>query len=193
MKDKNKSLVVVVVLLVLIAVAGIIYFFNKKENSPLVAPPDTNAVVSSMIEQGEVCYYKETMGEQTSDYAFTSINYGENGEVHGIINWIPGEKDSLVGAYTGMLESNNIEGYPLRLNVIYAGAGEGIVSYQQEIIIVGDSSRNNIKTGIGEKYLDNDGVYKFKDINKLVFGNELPRIDCNSVPERFKTDYSMSK
>lgn len=104
------------------------------------------------------------------------------------MNWLPGEKDSLVGAYSGVVEQNpGMDGYPTRLNVIYIASGEGITNKQQEILIIG---ANDLKQGFGEKYQDKDGTWKLKNTNTLTYGNELPKADCNSVPNRIKADYS---
>ena len=177
--NMNKSIALIIVL---IAVAGVIYVSNKKAVAPVIVMPDT---------QKEICYFKETKGEQTTDDAFVSINYDPNGKVHGVINWIPGEKDSLVGAYAGVVEKNEDKGtmqsYPSRLNIVYAGAGEGVVSMQQEIMIV---SANEVKTAVGEKFQDKDGVYQFKDTTNLIYENALPMVDCGTVQDRFKKDYS---
>ena len=171
-------------------VAGAIYFFTSKRVVAPVVVKDTN-----MVTRKDACYFRETRGEFEGaplvDYAFASVNYDSGDEVHGIINLIPAEKDSMVGTYTGIVENNEgMKGYPFRLNAIYAGLGEGVVSYQQEVIIV---SENDIKMGSGERYLDTDGVYRFKDISTLVYNNTLPKIDCASVPEVLSADYSISK
>ena len=188
MKNKNIILFVVFVLVV-----GAFYFSNRKVDAPVVVAPDAN-IEKTEIEQKEICYFEQTVGGEfegtvITDSAFTSVNYDVGARVYGIINWIPGEKDSLVGAYTGVVEASDVAGYPKRLNIIYAGAGEGIISRQQEILIVGE---RDIKTGIGEKVQDAEGVWKFKDTTKLVYENALPQVDCSTVPERLKTDYSKS-
>lgn len=183
--NKNKPRIIA---FVLVALIGIVYFATRKHVVPLTVVPDNTK--PSVIEKKEVCYYKETVGTQSTDNAFTSINYDEGGKVHGIINWIPGEKDSLVGSYIGTIENNNKYGGATRLNIIYTASGEGIVNKQQEIIVVDDVA-NQIKTGIGEKVQDKDGIWRFKDVKTLIYDNPLPMVDCNTVPERFKKDYSI--
>ncbi len=176
--------------MVLLVIIGGIYFINKKEAVAPVVTPNNSQVSGIEAEVKEVCYYKETKGEESTDYAFTLVNYEAGGGVRGIINWIPGEKDSLVGSYTGVVEDQTgVEGYPTKLNIIYSGMGEGILSKQQEIIIVREDEKE-IKTGIGEKEQNEDEVWKFKDITKLTYENALPMVDCSIVPERIKTDYS---
>ncbi len=182
--NKNKSKIIALIILVII---GIIYFATKKDMVPVAVVPDTNTEVKT-IQKKEVCYFKETVGTQSTDYAFTSINYDVNNKVHGLINWIPGEKDSLVGAYAGTVEkSPRTGGYDEKLNIIYTGAGEGIISKQQELILVGD---NEIKTAIGEKEQDKDGIWRFKDLSKVTYENALPLVDCSVVPDKIKKDYS---
>jgi hypothetical protein len=195
--SKNKILVLVILI---IAVLGFAYysFTHKQAETPIAVTPEAN--VPTPEPQGEVCYFKQTTGGEFEgtvimDTAFTSVNYGGEGKVHGIINWIPGEKDSLVGTYMGMMEPNVVKGevvagYPTRLNILYTASGEGIVNRQQEILVVGP---NDIKTGIGEKYQDTDGIFKFRDINTLTYENALPKVDCASVEARFKADYSKAQ
>jgi hypothetical protein len=179
--NQNRTILIVLVLLVII---GGFYFFNKKEAvAPIVI--DTQVTQPSASANGEVCYYKETKGEGSTDYAFTSIKYDGN-NVSGVINWIPGEKDSLVGVYTGTVEKSDVPGYPNRINILYTASGEGITNKQQEILIIG---ANDIETAIGEKNQDASGVYRFKDVNNLTYSNQLPKVDCNTVPERLKKNY----
>ncbi|HEV7424473.1 MAG TPA: hypothetical protein VGO21_04775 [Candidatus Paceibacterota bacterium] len=183
----NKNISAVLILLIIL-VLGIVYFTNKKE---AVAPVSTTPAVVTTPDSKEMCYFKETVGTESTDDAFTSINYDEGGKVHGIINTIPSEKDSLVGTYTGTVESNpGMVGYPTQLNIIYAAYGEGILSNQQELIAVGT---NDIKTGTGEMYKDTDGVWKIKDMSKVVYDNAMPKVDCASVTPRFKADYSKTQ
>jgi len=181
----TKKALVILALIIIVAV-GVVYFKGKEAGGPGVS--DKGNPVAGASKQ--YCYFKETTGEESTDSAFTSVNYGAEGKVSGIINWIPGEKDSLVGIYTGSVEKSDVPGYPTRLNIIYSGWGEGILSKQQEVIIVGAGS---IKTGVGEKYQDADGVWKIKDTSALTYSNELPMVDCGIVPERIKADYSKTQ
>ncbi len=145
---------------------------------------------------GEACFLKETSGvasdgQPAKDYHFISVNYDPENEIHGIKNWLPAEKDSQVGSYTGSAERyGGMPGYPVKLDVIYAGMGEGMSYYQQEVILVGE---NDIRIGGGERFLDADGVYKFKNADVLVYEESLPKIDCSLVPQTVGTDYSISK
>ncbi len=172
-----------IIALIIIVIAGIYYFANKKE---AIAP----VVVAPIAEQKELCYFRETVGAESTDDAFISINYGAGGKAYGIINTIPSEKDSLVGAYTGTVEKGEIPGYPTSLNIIYAANGEGIVSNEQEIILVGTS---DIKVGTGEMEKGSDGIWKIKDMTKLTYDAPMPKVDCASVPDRIKADYSKTQ
>ncbi len=175
-------------ILIVLVVIGIIYFKTKKSEAPVVVAPEPTTTTKPTNEGQEICYYKETKGDGYSDHGFISVNYEANNKVHGVMNWIPGEKDSLVGSFTGTVESTTgVPGYASRLNVIYTGAGEGIVSKQQEILII---SSADIKQGFGPKEQGADGVYKLTDINNLTYDNPLPMVDCSTVPERIKTDYT---
>lgn len=185
--NKNKILIAIVVL---VLIAGTVYLITSKRAVAPVVVEDANTVTRK-----DACYLRETKGglEDTPvvDYVFVSVNYDVGDEVHGIINFIPAEKDSLVGTYTGVVENNEgMKGYPFRLNTTYAGLGEGVISYQQEVIIVGE---NDVKMGSGERYLDASGVYKFKNTSNLVYNNSLPKVECSSVPEVLGADYSISK
>lgn len=183
MNENNKKIVSWIIVL-LVVVGGVVYYVNRKDSGSVLGTDSSFLGV----EKKTVCYYKETKGDTTTDFAFTSIKYGNNDKVSGIINWLPGEKDSLVGGYEGVVEANaGMAGYPSRLNVIYTATGEGQTSKQQEIIIVGAS---DIKTGVGEKTQDANGVWQFKNINNLTYSNALPLVDCASVPDRIKADYS---
>jgi hypothetical protein len=171
-----------ILILIMIAVIGIVYFTNRKEAiAPVVSAPQ------------EVCYFKETVGTESTDDAFVSINFSPDGNASGIMNTIPSEKDSLVGTYTGTIEPNpsmGPAGYPTRLNIIYAAYGEGILSKQQELIAIG---AKDIKVGTGEMYKDTDGVWKIKDLTKVTYDTPMPKVDCSSVPDRIKADYSKTQ
>lgn len=181
--EKNKKLMWGVVAL-LIVIGGVVYYVNKTDQGSVLGE-DTPFLG---VEQKTVCYYKETKGETTSDFSFTSIKYGDSNKVEGIINWLPGEKDSMVGVYEGVVEASGaVAGYPSRLNVVYTATAEGQIAKQQEIIIVGAS---DIKTGVGERQQDANGIWQFKNTNNLTYSNALPMVDCASVPDRIKADYS---
>ncbi len=164
------------------------YLIIKKKQVPLSVVNIPNTQEQKEPEDSKrVCYYKETEGEGNSDFAFTSIVYADGNSVSGVINWIPGEKDSLVGSYIGTIEDNaDIPDYSKKLKILYTAEGEGIRNIQEEILII---SKDSIKTGIGEKYEDKSGVYRFKDSSKLTYENSLPQVDCSTVPERISTNY----
>ncbi len=161
----------------------VILAVRKQLYTPVVTP-----LVDSTAVQKEVCYLKSTKNSiGTMDNWFFSVDYETSDQVHGIINYIPGEQESLVGTYIGAVEKNEkMPGYPNRLNVLYAAYGEGKMSLQQEIILLGEK---DIKMASGEKYLDTDGAYKFKDISKLTFKDIIPQTDCASVSDPIKKNY----
>ncbi len=182
---KNQKAIFIIVLT--LAVIGVVVWAKRTVAPASVAPIQivhTETPVQN-TNPNEVCYLRETKYEMGTDYAFISVNYNlNNNEVYGIMNWIPSEKDSLVGVHKGTVTQMN--GSKM-LNVIYTAYGEGIVNRQQEILLIGE---NDIKQGVGEKYQNKDGVYMFKDIAKLTYDNLLPKADCASVPNRIKANYS---
>ncbi len=183
---KNNKILLVLVLLVL---AIIIYGVSKKKQIPLTVVPDqTGETLGDTVTVGkEYCYFQETKGKETSDYLFTSIVYDSKDTVHGVMNWLPGEKDSLVGEYTGTVTTNTKDAdFPKKITILYTSTGEGMVATQEEMFIVG---KTGLKQGIGEKYEDMNGMYRFKNGESVIYENFVPAVDCGKVAQRFKTNY----
>ncbi len=179
---------------VLLIVVGGFYILKEQDvtTTPVAVSEDTSQIAQNIqteVTPKEICFYKETKvpGSTEVDKDFTSIVYDSSSKVHGIMNWIPVEKDSLVGTYTGTVTDSGIPDYPWKISLLYRGIGEGVVSFQEGVIIVGDAG---LKTGYGERYLDRDGTFKWKDVQKQSYDNPIPVVDCSSVPEQVKADYS---
>lgn len=182
----NKKAIVILVI-VLVAIVGIVYFvINKQALLPDEAGVDQNAGLSPLSSKNEICYFGETNGEEGKDSTFVSVNY-DGDKVNGVINFIPGERESLVGTYMGTVERSEIPPYQNRLNVLYTAIGEGVTSKQQEVILVNEK---DLMMGTGEKYQDKDGVYKYRNATNLTYDKVVPMVSCAGVAERFKKDYS---
>lgn len=181
-----KKIISLIVVLFLVG-AGVFAIYSKKVQAPVeINVSDTTVVVDNQAMNKEICFLQETKGELGSDFQFISVNYDKDNKVYGVMNWMPYEKDSLVGNYKGTVEVSNDTLYPKRLNIIYSGEGEGILSLQQEILLLGS---NDVVQMSGEKYADKDGVYKYKDITKLEKSYSIPMVDCATVAKNLKTDY----
>lgn len=88
--------------------------------------------------------------------------------VNGVYNWLPGEKDSKTGSFTGTLENGTV-------TALYTYDAEGMTAKEEVLFKVEDSG---LRIGTGE-LVESQGVWLFKDKSQAGFGTLVPEAPCN--------------
>jgi hypothetical protein len=93
-----------------------------------------------------------------------------NGDsVTGIWNWLPAEKDKMVGTLAGTIHNNEAR-------TIYTYTAEGQTSKEEKLLkIDGDTLR--FKTGEMEQ---RNGIWILRNAETTAYNESLPRVDCPS-------------
>lgn len=168
--------------LIIILIALSLRLNNRK---PEVVP---EAVVAGTTVDSKACYLYEqeinlSVGEGEENLAQVNREYLEfayTGEqtIEGTHNIIPAESDSNRANFIGVTDGEYI-------NVIATAQAEGETWQEQRVYRV---EGNNLYVGYQPvyvpKYQDENGVYLFEDINKLVFDTEeffLEKVSCDDV------------
>lgn len=93
------------------------------------------------------------------------------------------ETDNSIGTYEGILSGDTLKG-------IYRLLSEGIISYSEKYFLLID---NQLLEGVGEIEFPNDSTVKFKDPDRLTYGESinLEKVDCkeNFIPKDIKKFY----
>lgn len=107
---------------------------------------------------------------------YLEIVKGKGSKVEGLINYLHTEKDSVKGTFVGVLQ----DGY---MNIIFSRTGEGDEWKEQKIFKVYEDLV--IESEYSEKELV-EGVYVFKEIEKVVFGNDgiFSNVNCTGVDKK---------
>lgn len=87
--------------------------------------------------------------------------------VNGVYNWLPGEKDSKTGSFTGTLENGTV-------TALYTYDSEGMTA-KEEVLFKVESAGLRIGTG---ELVESEGVWLFKDKSKASYGDPVPEVPC---------------
>lgn len=87
--------------------------------------------------------------------------------VNGVYDWLPGEKDSKTGSFTGTLENGTV-------TALYTYDAEGMTAKEEVLFKVDDGG---LRIGTGE-LMESEGVWLFKDKGLAVFGKPIPEVPC---------------
>lgn len=86
---------------------------------------------------------------------------------NGVYNWLPGEKDSKTGSFTGSFENGIV-------TALYTYTAEGMTAKEEVLFQL---EGNGLRIGTGE-LVESEGVWLFKDRSLAVYGNPLPEVPC---------------
>ena len=175
---KRKKLIVFIAIIIISG--GLFYFKNDIWGNETTLSPAGPIMTESEKKENEnkICYYSKTEGEEAGDdikYLEFDVNK-ENGEVAGFLNYLPAEKSSTKGQIIGVAKDNY-------LNVLYIAENKGENFTEQKLFQVFEGLI--IEAEGGERF-DKDGVYYYKDITKLAFGNDgiFAKVNCFEVDKK---------
>ncbi len=159
---------------------GCVYLFisfnNKKEE--VINDDDTEVAT---IQPRQLCFYKE---KKTSRglYDVSWIKMNLSGEkVTGEFNYLPAEKDKKVGSFEGTVGAVDQMAMSRTADVWWNSMAEGMQNKEQLRIVFGEG---NAQAGFGEMVDRGDGVYVYKDVSKLTYGEIMTDVSCDDISDR---------
>jgi hypothetical protein len=156
---------------IIVIFAGLGFFFIKKDEmvTPIVID-DTNKI--------SLCFYRETKTNQgLYDVALLRLNI--NGEkVNGEFKNLPAEKDSKVGNFEGIVGPVDKSMMARTADVWWNSMAEGLQVKEQLKIVFGEGTAQAL---FGEMVDRGDGVYIYKDTNKLTYGVAMTDVECGRL------------
>jgi hypothetical protein len=157
-----------------VVVAGFIYFDENKEKI-------NNVVGTIKKEPTSLCYiysFKSSRGFYDQSILLLDLS-GEN--VSGEFRILPGEKDSKVGKFLGLVGPVDQKKMARVANVWWDSLAEGMKVKEELVLEFGDGSA---VAGFGEMVDRGDGVYLYKDKTKLTYVPQMSQISCEDVAEK---------
>lgn len=136
---------------------------GKKENTTdqTTSVPETKAITDTY------CFRQLSSNGSVTDSLFIQLTV--NGDsITGIWNWLPAEKDKMVGTLAGTIHNNEAK-------TIYTYTAEGQTAKEEKLFkIDGDTLR--IKNGELE---ERNGVWMLKN-ETIPYNESVPRVDCTN-------------
>ncbi len=135
---------------------------GKKENAvdQSASTPETKAITNMY------CFRQLSSNGSVTDSLFIQLTV--NGDsVTGIWNWLPAEKDKMVGTLAGTIHNNEAK-------AIYTYTAEGQTAKEEKLFkIDGDTLR--IRNGELEEH---NGIWMLKNAQTTPYNESVPRVDC---------------
>lgn len=100
------------------------------------------------------------------DSLFVKLSVVGN-NVTGILNWLPSEKDKMIGTLVGTLQDDIV-------TAVYSYSAEGVSANEQKIIKL---QENNVLIKTGELEKQND-LWVIKDKENAIFSEAIPKVAC---------------
>jgi len=134
---------------------------KQKEEDKATEQPETATIIKEN-KDGNFCYLKVVSRDSII------LNYTRKGDsVSGIFNWLPYEKDKKTGTFQGTIKGNSA-------TAVGHYFSEGM-EYHEELFFTITGNQAAVK--FGEMMESDDGVWRYKNINKTTVQN-LDKVDC---------------
>lgn len=169
--------------LVIVIGAGAYILVTREKPFPVV--PDTGMQVTTLVPM-ELCF--ATYGPvQESGFADThTLRILLDGtKVTGELKFLPAEKDSKVGLFTG--EVSSVDPYMMGRTVtaIWDTFAEGMNTKEELSIIFGEGTAS---IGFGPMVDRGDGVYVYEESDEIQYNLHLTDVACDDMMERESVD-----
>jgi len=164
--------------LMILAAAGLtLLSCQKNEKKDAVSVGDTlEDTIPAADKQvfGKQCYLQVTRGKAEfgdhkvlSDSIIFNIEKQQGDSIWGIFHWKPAEKDKKIATYKGVLKGDK--------GIVIANSSAEGMNYKEEVMFT--YSDSTIAIQYGEMTEGKDGIWRYKDQNKL---NQqvLKKVDC---------------
>ena len=163
-------------ILVLVVLGTGLWWWGEKNNMGEVAGEPVEG------QSAELCFARFTDSPDSEfhdKYALRMNLEGESAE--GRLRLLPAEKDALVGEFEGTVGAPQEPEMSRTANLIWSAEGEGMTA-KQEMRIIFDSA--SARLGFGEMVLSDDGIYEYKDPEKVDYSFILESTLCEYLNER---------
>lgn len=175
-----KKIIKIIIIIFILALS--VYLFS----GPFLKNKETENIVNQSPEPIKMCFfYFQRTSEGFNDRFWLKMNIlGE--EVKGEYMSYPSQKDSKTGTFEGTVGPVNPETMSRRVVAWWDSFAEGMKVKEELVIEFGDGSAVAL---YGEMFDRGDGVYVYKDKNKLLPGGiTLSQIDCDSLDEKINIE-----
>jgi len=165
------------IILIVLFFAGIYFFvsYNDKKET-VINDDDTNNVVA--VNPIQLCFYKSTKTNSNfNDVSWLRLNLSGE-KVTGEFNYLPAEKDKKTGTFEGTVGAVDKMAMARTADVWWSSMAEGMQNKEQLRIVFGEG---NAQAGFGEMVDRGDGVYVYKDISKLSYGENMSDVSCDEL------------
>lgn len=167
----KKILLIVAVACVIV---GLAFLAKKKEVAAPVSLPVT-------ANQAELCFGLFTPPNErgfSDKYTLHMLINNDKGTVTGELKFLPGEKDSKTGSFTGTVSAVDKTMMARTADIWWDTFGEGIRTTEQLRIIFGEGTAS---IGTGELVDRGDGTYVYKDPEHLEYGLKPSDVACSDL------------
>lgn len=159
MTQNNK--IIIVLLAILIVGAAFYFTTGNYSNPPIVSSPNTI----------KLCFIRNT---EDGGKATIVMNISGS-DVTGKFDWLPAQKDSKTGSFTGTISAVDKMMMARTLDVWWDASSEGKRATEQLKIIMGEG---NAAPGFGAMKDRGDGVYVYASPETIVYEPNLSDVDC---------------
>jgi hypothetical protein len=165
----------------ILVVAFAIWFIYKK----IEVTPDIHFV--DVPKTIQLCFYQEGPNKTLSGYydiAWLKINLTGD-KVTGEFRNLPAEKDRKVGTFEGSVSKVDPYIMARTADVTWSALQEGMQTKEQLRIVFGEGTANAY---FGEMVDKGDGVYVYKDLDKLTAGMSMNDVACSDIDDRLAVE-----
>lgn len=174
-----------ILFLIIIATAIVLLIIQetKKIKTVYINPNQDNVEIENKVV--DLCFAE--FGEQNErgladKYTLRMSIDNEKNEVTGELKFLPAEKDSKVGEFSGTISEVDKMMMARTVNAWWETLGEGMEATEELKIVFGEGIAN---VGLGEMvYNEMESVYEYKDLEKLNYSLELTDVACSELDER---------
>jgi uncharacterized protein YxeA len=170
----KKILPIILIVLFFVGIYFFVSYNNKKEI--VINDDDTNNVVN--VSPIQLCFYKSTKTNSSfNDVSWLRLNLSGE-KVTGEFNYLPAEKDRKTGNFEGTVGAVDKMAMARTADVWWSSMAEGMQNKEQLRIVFGEG---NAQVAFGEMVDRGDGIYVYKDISKLSYGENMSDVSCDEL------------
>ena len=163
-----------------IVVAGIVLIivFSLKKDSVSTHPQPPLIEGAATPQPVKLCFYGATKtASGLSDVSLAVLNLSGT-QVTGMFKYLPAEKDSKAGSFSGTVGAVDKTAMARTADVIWNVSAEGMTNQEQLRIVFGEGTA---QAGFGEMVQGSNNIWDYKDVSKLTYGQIMTDVDCNDA------------
>lgn len=169
----KKILIYIILFIIIFIIIGVILFSTKSEKNDVSLTPTPK-------ESIDMCYrHSKDTSNGLADRAWLKMSILED-KISGEYQNLPAEKDSKIGTFVGDVGPMDPRISGRIADVWWNSFAEGMNTTEQLKIEFGEGSA---VVFFGEMTDRGDGVYVYKDIEKLTPGFQMSQVDCEVLDD----------